>query len=138
MLYILGAHIPNNKSLKIALNSIHGIGNKTSLKSCHKLNIIPHVYVYQLTDFQINKLKKEIRNYIIGLNLKNKIKNRVKTLIYIGCYRGFRHNLGLPVRGQRTHTNAKTQKKLAHRFFLKKKVSNPVVQKKNQKIIKKK
>ena len=122
MLYILGIPLANNKPIRIALNSIYGIGPKSSEKICKKLNFNSKFYVNQLTDHQINILIKEIKNYLFGIDLKKKIQNNIQKLIQINCYKGFRHTYGLPVRGQRTHSNGKTQKYL--KFKIKKLSSN--------------
>jgi small subunit ribosomal protein S13 len=127
MLYILGVNLPDNKSVRIGLNSFYGIGNKTSKIICDKLNINVQYHVNQLTDLQINNLIKEIKNYTIEMDLIKKKKDHIERLINIKSYRGFRHSFGLPVRGQRTRSNGKTQKSLTHSVprIQKKKMNKP-------------
>lgn len=141
MLYILGVNLSEKKSVKIALSAFYGIGIKTSTKICHKLNINPQYPVSSLTDSQINLLMNEIKNYTINMDLKKKIKSNVDKLILIKCYRGLRHNYGLPVRGQRTRSNGRTQKYLSNKLIKISKVKNLKKQKfksKNKTFIKNK
>lgn len=119
MLYILGVNIPNNKSVKIALTHIYGIGQKRAEVICNKQHIMAATLVNNLSDTQINNLTKEIKTYIIETDLKKLRRENIKRFIDIGSYKGFRHSAGLPVRGQRTHTNAKTQRFLSRRLVKK-------------------
>lgn len=119
MLYILGVNIPNNKSVKIALTYIYGIGKKRSNIICNKQHIMDATRVNTLSDAQINNLTKEIKTYIIETDLKKLRRENIKRFIDIGSYKGFRHSAGLPVRGQRTHTNARTQKYLSRKLVKK-------------------
>jgi small subunit ribosomal protein S13 len=116
MLYVLGVNLPGNKSVRIGLNAFYGIGNKTSRIICHRLNINPQYRVNELTDLQINLLVKQIKYYTIDMDLKKKIKGNIDKLISIKCYRGLRHSYGLPVRGQRTRSNGRTQRSLSNKF----------------------
>jgi len=113
MLYLLGVNIPDNKSVKIALTNVYGIGKLRAKKICDKQNIMEGTLVNNLSDSQINNLTLEIKTYIIETDLRKLRRENIKRLIDIGSYKGFRHNNNLPVRGQRTHTNAKTQKFLS-------------------------
>jgi len=124
MLYILGVNIPENKSIMIGLNTIYGIGPNLSKLICHKLYINPLSKPEDLTDKQINEIAKLVNNYIIEMDLKKKIKSNIERLILIGVHRGLRHRLGLPVRGQRTRSNAKTQKFLSNKIQFKNKVNS--------------
>jgi len=119
MLYILGVNIPNNKSVNIALRDIYGIGKKRASLICNKQYIMETAKVNNLSDTQINNLTKEIKNYIIETDLRKLRRENIKRFIDIGNHKGFRHSTGLPVRGQRTHTNARTQKHLSKAYLKK-------------------
>ena len=119
MLYILGVNIPNNKSVKIALTHIYGIGPNRANIICNKQHIMEATRVNNLSDTQINNLTKEIKTYTIETDLKKLRRENIKRFIDIGNYKGFRHSASLPVRGQRTHTNAKTQKFLSRKLVQK-------------------
>lgn len=111
MARIAGVDLPKNKQVGIGLTYIFGIGRSVAAKICQDTGVDPQTRVHQLTDEQI----KAIREYIIQSHkvegaLKSEINMNIKRLIDIGCYRGIRHKLGLPVRGQRTSTNARTRK----------------------------
>ena len=112
MSYILGTSLNSKKNVRIALTQIFGIGPKKALQICSKLGISNTFKVAQLTKNQIDQIIKIItQSYFIDSELKRIIQRDVKNCIMIGSYRGFRHNDGLPLRGQRTHTNAKTSRK---------------------------
>jgi len=145
MLNVLGVNLPGNKSVRIGLNHLYGLGNKTSKIICDKLHINPQYRINQLTDLQLNRLIKEIKNYTINIDLKKKIKANIDKLIKIRAYRGLRHSYGLPVRGQRTRTNGRTQKYLSKKVIknlnvkeFKKKVKVKEVKQSKNKISKKK
>ena len=110
MARIKGVDIPNNKHICISLTYIYGIGRTLSNKILEKLNINPDTRVKDLTDEQVNEIRKEITNYTVEGDLRREIALDIKRLREIGCYRGLRHRRGLPVRGQRTKTNARTRK----------------------------
>ena len=117
MLYLYGANLPDNKKLRYALAAIHGIGYSTASKICDSLGVGNEFYVYQLTDSQISNICELIeKNYLIEGDLRKEIYLNITRLVNIGSYRGLRHTQGLPLRGQRTHTNGKTQKRLAKRY----------------------
>ena len=110
MSFILGNR--TNKKIRIALTQIFGIGINKSNQICDKLGLCETSKVNQLTKNQIDQLLKLFhRSYLIDSELLRIIQNDVLRLIHIGCFKGIRHNDGLPVRGQRTHTNAKTARK---------------------------
>ncbi len=112
MPFILGTRYAPTKKIRIALTNIFGIGFKKANQICDKLGISETYKVNQLTKNQIDQIIKIFnQSYLIDSELLRIIQNDIKRLIYIGCYRGFRHNEGLPVRGQRTHTNAKTSRR---------------------------
>ncbi len=111
MARIAGVDLPNNKRVVIALTYIYGIGRTTSEKIIKEAGISPDKRVYELTDEEIAKLRNIIeKNYKIEGELRTEVSMNIKRLIDIGSYRGLRHRRGLPVRGQRTRTNARTRK----------------------------
>lgn len=111
MARISGVDLPNNKRLEIALTYIFGIGHTSSLKILEKIEVDKSKKVNELNDDEIEKIRKEIdENYKVEGTLKASIKEDIKRLKEINCYRGQRHRKGLPVRGQRTKTNARTRK----------------------------
>ena len=113
MLYILDTKLPENKSVLISLTSIYGIGKPTSLKICKKLGFSNHLKIKELAEEQLIEILKVIE--ILNLTTTNELKQLksqiLKNLIEIKCYKGLRRSKGLPVRGQRTHTNAKSSRK---------------------------
>ena len=113
MSYILGTNLNPAKKVKFGLTQIYGIGPKKALQICDKLGLSDNYKVTQLTKYQIDQIIKIIsQSFLIDSELLRIIQKDVKDLINIGCYRGFRHNAGLPLRGQRTHTNAKTSRRV--------------------------
>lgn len=111
MARIAGVDIPKEKRIDIALTYIFGIGKSLSKKILEETGIPPSKKTYMLTDEEIAKINKVIeRNYKVEGDLKKEIAMNIKRLMDIGCYRGLRHRRGLPVRGQRTRTNARTRK----------------------------
>ena len=110
MARIAGVDIPREKRVEISLTYIYGIGRTLSNKILKKVNINPDTRVKDLTDEQVNAIRKEITNYTVEGDLRREIALDIKRLREIGCYRGLRHRRGLPVRGQRTKTNARTRK----------------------------
>ena len=110
MARISGVEVPNKRS-EIALTYIYGLGRSNSKKLLTKLNIDFNKKINDLSEVELNKIRDEIeKNYIVEGDLKNKVVSSIKRLIQINCYRGIRHRRGLPVRGQKTKTNAKTRK----------------------------
>lgn len=111
MARIAGVNIPTQKRVVIALTYITGIGNTTAKQICEKVGIESHLRVHQLTDDQVLKLREVIdSDYTVEGDLRRETAMNIKRLMDLGCYRGLRHRRGLPVRGQRTHTNARTRK----------------------------
>ena len=111
MARISGVNIPSNKRVIIALTYIYGIGPKISNDICKKINIPISKRVNQLNDNEISKIREIIdSDYLVEGNLRREISMNIKRLTYLGCYRGLRHRKNLPVRGQRTHSNARTRK----------------------------
>ena len=110
MARIAGVDIPREKRGEISLTYIYGIGKTLSNKILKKVNINPDTRVKDLTDEQVNEIRKEITNYTVEGDLRREVALDIKRLKEIGCYRGLRHRRNLPVRGQRTKTNARTRK----------------------------
>jgi small subunit ribosomal protein S13 len=108
---IAGVNIPTNKRVLIALQYIHGIGPKFAKEIIEKVNIPVERRVNQLTDAEVLQIRETIdRDYLVEGDLRREVAMNIKRLMDLGCYRGLRHRKGLPVRGQRTHTNARTRK----------------------------
>jgi len=108
---IAGVNIPAQKPTHIALRYIYGIGPTNSLQICVRTGIDPVKRINQLTEAEILKIREDIdKNYKVEGDLRRDIAMNIKRLMDLGCYRGLRHRKGLPVRGQRTHTNARTRK----------------------------
>ncbi|QJC30448.1 30S ribosomal protein S13 [Enterobacteriaceae endosymbiont of Neohaemonia nigricornis] len=116
MIRIAGTNIPDNKRTVIAIKYIYGIGASNSIKICKTINIAPNTKINQLSTKQIDLLRNEIAKFTVEGDLRRKINLNIKRLIDLGCYRGLRHRKGLPVRGQRTKTNAHTSKKYNKSF----------------------
>ncbi|MDI9481592.1 MAG: 30S ribosomal protein S13 [Bacillota bacterium] len=111
MARIAGVDLPRDKRVEIGLTYIFGIGKSRSDQILKKTGINPDTRIRDLTDDEINKLRETIeKEYVIEGDLRRDIALNIKRLIEIGCYRGRRHRIGLPVRGQRTKTNARTRK----------------------------
>ena len=122
MARIAGVDIPNNKRVEIALTYIYGIGRKSSNDILAKTGIDPDKRAKDLTEDEIAKLRDEIEeNYKVEGDLRRDVAMDIKNMIEINCYRGIRHRKGLPVRGQRTKTNARTRKGPAKTIANKKK-----------------
>ncbi|HVX71964.1 MAG: 30S ribosomal protein S13 [Devosia sp. 67-54] len=111
MARIAGVNIPTNKRVVIALQYIHGIGDKFAEDICKKVGIPPERRVNELTDAEVIQIRETIdRDYVVEGDLRRNVAMNIKRLMDLGNYRGLRHRRGLPVRGQRTHTNARTRK----------------------------
>ena len=122
MARIAGVDIPNNKRMEIALTYIYGIGRKSSNDILAKTGIDPDKRAKDLTEEEVAKLRDEIENsYTVEGDLRRDVALNIKRLVEINCYRGIRHRKGLPVRGQRTKTNARTRKGPAKTIANKKK-----------------
>jgi len=108
---IVGVDLPKNKNIGIALTYIYGIGRTSALRICSEAGVDPEIRVSDLQEDHIRKIRTNIQqNYKVEGALKAEINMNIKRLIDINCYRGLRHKLGLPTRGQRTKTNARTRK----------------------------
>ena len=111
MARIAGVNIPNQKRVTIGLTYIHGIGPTKALEICGKVGIPGERRVHELTDDEVLRVRELIdREYTVEGDLRRQVAMSIKRLMDLGCYRGLRHRKGLPVRGQRTHTNARTRK----------------------------
>ncbi|MCB1496581.1 MAG: 30S ribosomal protein S13 [Bauldia sp.] len=111
MARIAGVNIPTNKRVVIALQYIHGIGQSKAKEVIDKVNIPESRRVNELTDAEVMQIRETIdRDYMVEGDLRRDVAMNIKRLMDLGCYRGLRHRRGLPVRGQRTHTNARTRK----------------------------
>ncbi len=124
MARIAGVNIPTNKRVKISLRYIYGIGPAKAQAICTSLGIAEERRVNQLSDDEVLKIRQLIEaDYRVEGDLRREIAMNIKRLMDLGCYRGLRHRRGLPVRGQRTHTNARTRKGKAVAIAGKKKVT---------------
>ena len=111
MARIAGVDLPRQKRLEIGLTYIYGIGITTSRRMCSELRIDPDARVHQLTDDEVSRIRTYIQsNLRVEGDLRRVVAQNIKRKMEIGCYQGLRHRRGLPVRGQRTHTNARTRK----------------------------
>jgi small subunit ribosomal protein S13 len=121
---IAGVNLPTNKRVVIALQYIHGVGQKIAKEIMEKVNLPPERRVSQLTDAEVLQIREIIdRDFMVEGDLRREVSMNIKRLMDLGCYRGLRHRKGLPVRGQRTHTNARTRKGPAKTIAGKKKTA---------------
>ena len=110
MARIVGVDIPNDKQVAFSLTYIYGIGRTTARKICEDAKVDPTIRVKDLTDAQMNAIRAEVAKLKVEGDLRREVALNIKRLTEIGCYRGVRHKKGLPVRGQKTKTNARTRK----------------------------
>jgi small subunit ribosomal protein S13 len=113
MLYLIGKNLPDQKLVRIGLNIIYGIGPSSAKAICDKYNLNDRVRFKDLNEKQKTFLAQELSNLKLESQLRKQKKDNIKKLIDIKSYRGLRHKLGLPVRGQRTHSNGRTFKRLS-------------------------
>src|SRR5262249_4323411 len=119
-----GVNIPTQKRVVIALQYIHGIGPKIAHDICTKVGIPAQRRVHELSDAEVLQIRETVdREYVVEGDLRRDVAMNIKRLMDLGCYRGLRHRRGLPVRGQRTHTNARTRKGKARPIAGKKKAT---------------
>ena len=124
MARIAGVNIPTQKRVEIALRYIHGVGPKHAKDICASVGISPERRVSDLSDSEVIQIREAIdRDYLVEGDLRREVAMNIKRLMDLGCYRGLRHRKSLPVRGQRTHTNARTRKGPAKAIAGKKKVT---------------
>ena len=105
-----GINIPDNKHVDVSLTHVYGIGRKTAQDICDKLKIKYSKKVSELSEEQLDKIRDELKSFQIEGDLRREVNFNIKRLMDLGCYRGIRHRKGLPLRGQRTKTNARTRK----------------------------
>jgi len=110
MARIAGINIPVNKHVVIALTAIYGIGRSRSQEVCDAANVATTTKIRDLTEEEVEKLRSEIAKFTVEGDLRREVSMNIKRLMDLGCYRGIRHRRGLPLRGQRTKTNARTRK----------------------------
>jgi small subunit ribosomal protein S13 len=110
MARIAGVNIPNNQHAEIALTAIYGIGRTRAQQICDAAGVVRSSKMKDLTEDQMDRLRAEVGKFTVEGDLRRETTMNIKRLMDLGCYRGFRHRKGLPVRGQRTRTNARTRK----------------------------
>ncbi|WP_413438590.1 30S ribosomal protein S13 [Sulfuriferula sp. GW1] len=110
MARIAGVNIPNHQHAEIALTAIYGIGRTVSRKICADAGVNTAAKIKDLTDAEMEKLREGVAKYAVEGDLRREVTMNIKRLMDMGCYRGMRHRRGLPLRGQRTRTNARTRK----------------------------
>ena len=110
MARIAGVNLPVQKHVWVGLQSIYGIGRSRATKVCVDSGVVPTTPIKSLSEGEVEKIRAEIAKYTVEGDLRREIGMAVKRLMDLGCYRGLRHRRGLPVRGQRTRTNARTRK----------------------------
>lgn len=110
MARIAGVNIPDKKHAVIALTAIYGIGPTRAHQICVAAGIQPDVKVQSLTEEEVERLRAEVAHFTVEGDLRREVSMNIKRLMDLGCYRGIRHRRGLPLRGQRTRTNARTRK----------------------------
>ncbi len=110
MARIAGVNIPDHKHLVISLTAIYGIGRNRAAEICQRLAIAPSTKVKSLSEEEVERLREEVAKFTVEGDLRRETAMNIKRLMDLGCYRGMRHRRGLPLRGQRTRTNARTRK----------------------------
>jgi small subunit ribosomal protein S13 len=111
MARIAGVNIPSNKHISIGLTAIYGVGRSLARTICKKTSVRPEAKVAELSEAELETLRTEVASHQIEGDLRREVSMNIKRLMELGTYRGIRHRRGLPVRGQRTKTNAKTRKR---------------------------
>ena len=110
MARLVGVDLPRDKRIEIALTYIYGIGRTRSKKVCEAAGVASNTKIRDLSEPDVERLRSEVGKYVVEGDLRREIGMAIKRLMDLACYRGLRHRKGLPVRGQRTHTNARTRK----------------------------
>lgn len=110
MARIAGVNIPEQKHVVVSLTSIYGIGRTRAATICGNAGVAPSTKVKTLNDEEVDRLREQVAKFVVEGDLRREVAMSIKRLMDLGCYRGFRHRRGLPVRGQRTRTNARTRK----------------------------
>ena len=123
MARIAGINIPNHQHTAIALTAIYGIGRARARLICDTVGVKHSAKIKDLSDAEMDKIREQVTKFTVEGDLRRETSMNIKRLMDLGCYRGLRHRKGLPVRGQRTHTNARTRKGPARAIAGKKKVT---------------
>ena len=110
MARIAGVNIPDNKHVRVSLTYVYGVGNSFAASICDKLSIAQDTKVMDLSEQELESIRTELGNYLVEGDLRRDTSTNIKRLMDLGCYRGIRHRRGLPVRGQKSKTNARTRK----------------------------
>ena len=110
MARIAGVNIPNNAHIVIGLQAIYGVGATRAKAICEAAGVVASTKVKDLDESQLESLREQVARYVVEGDLRREVTMSIKRLMDMGCYRGFRHRRGLPCRGQRTRTNARTRK----------------------------
>jgi len=110
MARIAGINVADHKHTVIALTAIYGVGRQTASEICVKVNIEPAVKIKELSEEQLESIRQAVGELTVEGDLRREVSMNIKRLMDLGCYRGIRHRRGLPLRGQRTRTNARTRK----------------------------
>ena len=110
MARIAGVNIPDNKHVRVSLTYVYGIGNSLAASICDKLSIAQDTKVMDLSELELESIRTELGSYLVEGDLRRDTSTNIKRLMDLGCYRGIRHRRGLPVRGQKSKTNARTRK----------------------------
>ena len=110
MARIAGINIPMNKHVWIGLTQIYGVGKSRARQACEAAGVDPRTKVKDLTEIEVNSIRSQIAKFAVEGDLRREVSMNIKRLMDLGCYRGIRHRKGLPMRGQRTRTNARTRK----------------------------
>jgi small subunit ribosomal protein S13 len=110
MARIAGINIPMNKHVWVGLTQIYGVGRARALNACAAANVNPRTKVKDLTEIEVNAIRSQVAKYAVEGDLRREVSMNIKRLMDLGTHRGIRHRRGLPVRGQRTRTNARTRK----------------------------
>jgi small subunit ribosomal protein S13 len=110
MARVAGVNIPEQKHAVIALTYIYGIGRNRAQEICEAAGIVPSIKIKELSEVQLDAVRSEVGKYTVEGDLRREVSMNIKRLMDLGCYRGLRHRRGLPVRGQRTRTNARVRK----------------------------
>jgi small subunit ribosomal protein S13 len=110
MARIAGINVPDHKHAEIALTAIYGIGRQTANKICEQVGIAPSIKIKELSEDQLESIRSVITKMTVEGDLRREVSMNIKRLMDLGCFRGIRHRRGLPLRGQRTRTNARTRK----------------------------
>ena len=110
MARIAGVNIPNHKHAEIALTAIYGVGRTRAQQICDAAQVVRSTRIKDLTESDMERLRDEVGKFVVEGDLRREVTMNIKRLMDLGCYRGLRHRRGLPLRGQRTRTNARTRK----------------------------